>query len=130
MNLIQLLASNLAITEEQAKRGAGTLFRLAKENLSDDQFRQIEHKVSGVPDMIAAAPITDGLVHGLGRLISSLGGNSVKAGGFASLASSFEHLDLDPDITGKFVTIVAGFVRQHGGDDLGNLFDSALSSQR
>jgi len=128
MNLTQLLASNLAITEEQAKGGAGSLFRLAKEHLSAEQFRRIEEKVSGIPDMIAAAPNTDGVLYNIRRLISSLGGNPTGAGGFANLASSFERLDLDPDIAGRFVKIVAGFVRQRGGDELGNLFDGALSS--
>ncbi len=130
MDLINTLVSNLGVSEEQAKGGAGMLFRLAQEKLSGDQFQQVAEKVSGMDDMIAAAPEAagGGMLGKLGGMMSSFGGDSMQIGALAGLAGGFKKLDIDAGMVGKFVTVVIGYVREQGGESVGNLLDGVMSS--
>lgn len=130
MDLINLLVSNLGVSEAQAKGGAGMLFRLAQEKLSPDQFQQVAEKVSGMDDMIAAAPEIEagGVMGNLGGMMSSIGGESMKIGALAGLVGGFDKLNIDAGMIGRFVSVVVGFVREQGGDGVGNLLDGVLSS--
>ena len=60
MDVINQLVSNLGVSEGQAKGGAGMLFKLAQDKLSGDEFAEITDKVSGVDDMLSAAPAAAG----------------------------------------------------------------------
>lgn len=130
MDLINLLVANLGVSEAQAKGGAGLLFRLARDKLSPDQFQQVAEKVSGVDDMIAAAPAVEagGMTGNLAGMMSSIGGDSMKIGALAGLVGGFDKLNIDAGMLGKFVSVVVGFVREQGGDSVGNLLDGVLSS--
>lgn len=129
MDLINQLVSSLGVSEAQAKGGAGMLFKLAQDKLSGGEFAQIADKVSGVDDMIGAAPAAgDGGVMGaLGGMLSSFGGGSGALGSLASLAGGFGKLGLDSSMVGKFVPVVLDFVRTQGGDTVANLLKGVLS---
>lgn len=129
MDLINQLVSNLGISEGQAKGGAGMLFKLAQEKLSGGEFAQIAENVSGVDDMIAAAPATGGggLMGAVGGALSSFGGGSGQLGALASLAGGFDKLGLDSGMIGKFVPVVLDYVRNQGGDTVANLLKGVLS---
>ena len=129
MDLINQLVSDLGVSEEQAKGGAGMLFKLAKDKLSGDEFGQIADKVSGLDDMVSAAPDAagGGLMGDVGGLMSKFGGGSNNLGALASLAGGFDKLGLDSGMVGKFVPVVLDFVRNQGGDSVGNLLKGVLS---
>ena len=129
MELINQLVSNLGVSEEQAKGGAGMLFKLAQDKLSGGEFAQITDNVSGVDDMLSAAPADagGGLMGAVGGLISSVGGGSGNLGALASLAGGFDKLGMDSGMIGKFVPVVLDFVRNQGGDAAGNLLAGVLS---
>ena len=129
MDLINQLVSKLGVTEAQAEGGAGMLFRLAQQKLDGDEFAQIADKVSGLDDMVSAAPdVTGGgLMGAVGGLMSGIGGESNSLGTLASLAGGFEKLGLDSGMIGRFVPVVLDFVRNQGGDSVGNLLDGVLS---
>ena len=129
MDLINQLVSNLGISEEQAKGGAGMLFKLAQDKLSGDEFAQIADKVSGIDDMMSAAPDAagGGLMGTVGGLMSKMGAGSGDLGALASIASGFEKLDLDSGMIGRFVPMVLDFVRSQGGDSVGDLLKGVLS---
>jgi hypothetical protein len=129
MDLINQLVSNLGVSEEQAKGGAGMLFKLAQDKLSGDEFAQIADKVSGLDDMVSAAPNAagGGLMGVFGSLMSKMGGGSSDLGALASLAGGFDKLGLDSGMVGKFVPVVVDFVRNQGGDSVGNLLKGVLS---
>ena len=129
MELIDLLVAKLEISEAQAMGGAGILLRHAKKELSKDEFEQIAAKVSGVDDIIAAAPPSKGGVFAasLGGLLSPLQ-KSGQIGALASLIDDFNALNIDSRSVNKFVSLVAGFIRERGGDGVGNLLDDILSS--
>jgi len=69
MDLINQLVSDLGVSEEQAKGGAGMLFKLAQDKLSGGEFAEITDKVSGLDDMLSAAPAAAG-----GGLMGAVGG--------------------------------------------------------
>lgn len=129
MDLIDLLVSKLDISEEQALGGAGVLFRLAQEKLSSDQFAQIAENVSGMDDIIAAAPVSDGggLMANLAGMLSAFGGSG-KLGALAGLAGDFDKLNIDSSLVNRFISLLVGFIRDQGGDEVGDLLDGVLSS--
>ena len=129
MDLINQLVSNLGVSEDQAKGGAGMLFKLAQGKLSGDEFAQIANKVPGVNDMVSAAPDAagGGLMGAVGGLMSKMGGGSSDLGALASLAGGFDKLGLDSGMVGKFVPVVLDFVRNQGGDSVGNMLKGVLS---
>jgi hypothetical protein len=130
MDLINQLVSNLGVSEEQAKGGAGMLFKLAQDKLNGDEFAQIADKVSGMDDMVSAAPdaADGGLMGAVGGLMSGISGESNNLGALAGLAGGFEKLGLESGMVGKFIPVVLNFVRSQGGDSVGNLLKGVLSS--
>ena len=94
--LIQQLVSQLGVNPDQAKGGAGLLFKMVQGKLGGD-FSKITQALPAVTDLIKAAPAEGGASKLLGGLASSIGGG--KAGGLANLASlagGFSQLKLDP----------------------------------
>ena len=139
MELIQQLVSSLGVNEEQAKGGAGLLFNLAKEKLEAGDFQQIADKVSGISDLLGAAPAPSSAASASGGMMGALGGAAAalgagrlsdKLGGLgdlAGLASGFSQLGLSSDMVGKFAPIVLSFVRSQGGDGVKALLEKVLS---
>lgn len=129
MDLVNLLVSNLGISEAQAKGGAGLLFKLAQDKLSSGDFAQVADNVSGIGDMMEAAPSagSGGLMGAIGGLVSSLGGGAGKLAGLASLSGGFEKLGLDVGMVGKFVPIVLDFVRNQGGEGVAQILEQLFS---
>ena len=124
MDLLNMLTSQLGITEEQASGGAGMIFNLAKEKLGGD-FSQITDAIPDVGGIMDQAPdMGGGIMGALGGLASSLGGDSL--GNLASLASGFSKLDLDAGMISKFVPIILDFVKEKGGDSLMGLLSGVL----
>lgn len=126
MELIQMLTSQLGITEDQAKGGSGLLFKLAKEKLGNTDFGQIANAVPGVESLISSAPESGGLASALGGLASSLGGKAGQLGNLASLAGGFKNLNLDSSLISKFLPIVLSFVESKGGAGIKGLLEKVL----
>jgi hypothetical protein len=124
--LISQLTSQLGVSTNQAKGGAGLLFKLAKDQLSGDEFAKVQGAVGGVDDAIAAAPVESEAAGLLGGLTSALGGGAEKAGSLASLASGFDKLGLDAGMISKFLPIVLAFVQGKGGDAVKSILGKVL----
>ena len=128
MDLISQLVAQLGVSEDQAKGGAGLLFSLAKEQLSSGEFAEIADNVSGMDDMMAAAPTEGGgLMDAVGGMLSSFGGGSSQLGNLANLAGGFDKLGLDTGMIGRFVPVVVDFVRNQAGDTAAGLLQRVLS---
>lgn len=123
--LISKLVSELGINQDQAKGGAGLLFKMAKEKLGGDDFSKIGAALGNVDELIDASPSTEGGGGGLlGGLASAIGGDG--AGNLAELASGFKSLDLDSGLLTKFVSIISGVVKDKGGADVVGLLQKLL----
>jgi hypothetical protein len=124
--LIQQLVSQLGIQSDQAKGGAGLLFKLAQSKLGGD-FSKVTAALPEVSDLIRAAPQAGGAAKLLGGLASALGGSKAEGlAGLASLAGGFSSLKLDPAMIGKFIPVVLSFIQSKSGKDVVALVAGAL----
>jgi hypothetical protein len=126
MELIQDLVKNLGVTEDAAKGGAGLIFKLAQDKLPAGDFSKVAGAVPGISDLIKVAPESGGLLGGLGKLTSGLGGDVGKLGNLASLAGGFSKLGLDSGMIAKFLPIVLSFVGSKGGTVVRSILEKVL----
>jgi len=126
MELLQMLTSQLNVSEEQARGGAGILFKLAKDKLSSGEFSQVAGAIPGIDDLISSAPDSGGLSSAIGGLASTLGGGAGQLGNLASLASGFSKLNLDTGMVSKFIPILLSFVQSKGGDTVKGLLEKVV----
>ena len=124
MGLVDLLTSQLGVTKNQAEGGAGSIFQLAKQNLSVKDFSSIKNAVPGIDQMIGVAPKVEASSSSLGKISSMMGSN--KLGGMAGLTSSFQKLGLSGDMVGKFTPIILDYVKNKGGEQVMSLLKGAL----
>lgn len=126
--LVKALVSQLGVTDDQAAKGSGLIFKAAKERLGSD-FSKIENAIPDIGKLIKAAPSGSSSGGGLGGLLgglaSALGGNS-NLGSLASLAGSFSSLNLSPDMVGKFVPVILNTLKSKAGPDILKLLAGAF----
>ncbi|MBR4189522.1 MAG: DUF2780 domain-containing protein [Kiritimatiellae bacterium] len=126
--LVKALVSQLGITDDQAAKGSGLIFKAAKERLGGD-FAKVENAIPDIGKLIKAAPSGSSSGGGLGGLLgglaSALGGNS-NLGTLASLAGSFSSLKLSPDMVGKFVPVILDTLKSKAGPDILKLLAGAF----
>ncbi len=124
--LINLLTSNLGVTQPQAEGGAGAIFGLAKQKMPTSDYAQLGQAIPSIDSLIQAAPKTDGLGSSLGGVTSLLGGSSGGLGGLAALGGSFSQLGMSADMVTKFAPIILDYVKQKGGDGVMGMLQSVL----
>ena len=134
MNLVETIANQLGVDEQQATGGAGLLFQLAKDKLSGGEFSQVAEAVPGIEDMMSAAPESGGGLGGmlggmLGAVGGMFGGKAGQLGELASAAQGFSKLGLDSGMIGKFVPIILSFVQQQGGEGVMGILQKVLESR-
>ena len=118
--LIGSLVDKFGVSEEQAKGGAGAVFKEAKNNMSPGDYSQLLSSVPGIDSLISKAPQVGGMA---GKASSLLGGS---AGSMTGLADSFSKLGLAPDMVNQFVPIIMNYVQSEGGKQAMTLLKSAL----
>jgi hypothetical protein len=124
--LLDALTSQLGVTSEQASGGAGSLFKMAQSNLSEDDFSQIAAVVPGIEEMISSVTKSGDESATVNAVASMLGDDS-SAGNLASLASTFSDLGMDSDMVGQFVPIILDYLQTEGGETVMSLMKGALS---
>ena len=145
-SLVDILVSQLGVTSEQATGGAGSIFDLAKQNMTPDEFSQVAAAVPEMDTLLAAAPAAAADTQAQGtKSMGSMSGMASKsmsdatsaakeagasagasAGGLASLVPSFEQLGMSPDMVEQFVPVVLEFVNSEAGAATMNLLKAAL----
>lgn len=124
--LVSLLTSQLGVTENQARGGAGALFSYAKDKLGASDFAKVAEAVPGMAGFLGAAPKSEGVSGALGGASSLLGKAKDSGAGIMSLAGQFAQLGLGGDMIGKFVPIIVSYVKSSGGDAVAGLLAGAL----
>ena len=90
MDLLNMLTSQLGVSQEQAKGGAGLIFDLVKDKVSSSDFDSLTKAMPEATGMMAAAPKSGGgLMGAVGSIASSLGGKESSLGNLAQLAGGF-----------------------------------------
>jgi hypothetical protein len=126
LGLVQLLSKNLGVTEKQATGGAGSIFNVAKQKLSADDFAQVAKAVPGIDKMMATAPKSEGVTGMLGGASSLLGGSAPSVDKAASLSGSFSQLGMNAGMVNKFTPIILDYVKSKGGEQTMKILQSAL----
>jgi hypothetical protein len=126
LGLVQRLTGSLGVTEKQASGGAGSIFNVAKQNMTGDDFTRVAKVVPGIDKMMAAAPKAEGAAGMLGSASSLLGSSKSSVSGVASLAGSFSQLDMNAGMVNAFIPVILGYVKEKGGEPLMNVLQSAL----
>ena len=126
MELIQQLTESLGVDENQAKGGAGLIFKMAQEKLEDGDFAQLASAIPAVQNLIGEAPESSGgLAGALGGLAGAVGGGGQLAN-LAALAGGFGQLGLNPTMISKFIPIILSFAQSKGGDQIQSILASVL----
>src|SRR5262245_5696762 len=123
-SLVQTLAKQLNVSEDQAAGGAGAIFQYAKGALSGDDYGKVEKAVPEASELIKKAPATDSTTSAVG---GALGKTGSQAAGLASLTSSFDKLGMSSDMVGKFTPIVVNYAEQKGGPAVGTILRGVLT---
>jgi len=126
LGLVRLLTQNLGVTTKQATGGAGSIFNVAKQKMTTEDFTQLAKAVPGINKMIAAAPKTKSATSLLGGASSLIGGSTSSLTGIAGLAGNFSKLGMKPEMVNSFLPIVLDYVKAKGGEPLMNIVQSAL----
>jgi Protein of unknown function VcgC/VcgE (DUF2780) len=126
MSLTDTLTRQLGISQNQALGGSGAIFKAAQGNMSPQDFTTLSQSVPEMNDMLSAAPEPDPISSMTGGVSSMMGGSDTNLTSTASLASSFQQLNLSPDMVGKFMPIVTDYIQNTGGQAAAGLLQSAL----
>jgi hypothetical protein len=124
--LVDILAGQLGISQGQAEGGAGAVFKLAKQYLSDQDYGSLTNKIPGIEKMIGSAPEPEKKSDLFSSVSSILGSNSGKLDKMVDLQSSFQKLGMSGDMVGKFMPIIYSYVKDKGGETLMNSLKNAL----
>jgi Protein of unknown function VcgC/VcgE (DUF2780) len=124
--LVGHLTKELGVNEAQATGGSGAIFGLAKSRLSPSDFSQVAGVVPEMDSLLGAAPQAESKGGVTGTASSMLGSGGGGLGGLASLAGPFAQLGLSPDMIGKFVPSILGFVGGKGGSGVQSLLAGVL----
>ena len=128
--LTNMLVQQLGVSPQQALGGSGAIFQLAQTGMTPEAFSTLSQSVPEMSDMLNAAPVVSSPVAGMGSGVSSLLGNTgsgATLSNAASLAASFQQLNLSPDMVSQFVPIVTNYVRNTSGSLTADLLSTALN---
>jgi hypothetical protein len=114
-DVVSLLTDELDISSSKARGGAGAIFAYAKDNLDDYDFDKIAKGVPDMNDLLDAAPEVNRDTR-FGRMSERLNDFDSSMGGKASLADSFDQLDIDPEMISEFLPVVYDYVEEASGE--------------
>ncbi len=126
-DLTNILTSQLGVSQQQALGGAGAIFQAAQAGMTPESFATLSQTVPGINNMLNAAPVVSGAASDLTEGLSAMMGDSNNTlGGAASLITSFQQLDLSPEMLGQFIPVVTNYVQDTSGQLTANLLQSVL----
>ena len=120
-DLINSLTSELDISDDQAKGGAGALFNYAKEGLSGEDFEKVSNSVPDMGGYLDAIPALGG------KSSSMLGKATQTLVGMPAVTAAFEKLGLSADMVGLFTPLLVNYVEKKGGEAVGGLLMNAIT---
>jgi len=128
--LVGLLVQQLGVSPQQATGGAGSIFSLAQQSMSPNNFGLVRNAVPGMSQLLSAAPSMTGYNGGglMGSATNALGGGSSlgNMAKMAMLANSFQNLGLNSGMVSRFIPVILQYVQTQGGVSTMGLLQSAL----
>ena len=128
MEIIDQLMKKLAITESQAKGGAGLILKRVKDNLGAEAFAKISAAAPDLELLVRDLPATDNTVVGeVEKMFSIFGRKMGNLGSAAGVRAGFLKLGLSAGMIEKFENTIQSYVRSKSGDSAMKSFEKALS---
>ena len=124
--LVDMLTSQLGVSEQQASGGAGSLFSFAEGQMSADDFDVVSSALPEVGGLMDSAPEAGSGV--LGSSSSLLGGSGGGLGDMAGVAGAFSDLGMSPDMVNEFVPVILEYTQSAGSDQAMQLLQSAFTA--
>ncbi|WKE66889.1 DUF2780 domain-containing protein [Gallaecimonas kandeliae] len=130
-SLVETLMSSLGVSQDQATGGAGALFALAKDKMSNTDFAKLSQVVPGMDKLLAAAPDaaqvdSDAQNGGNSSLLGKAGALLGADSNLATLNGAFESLGMDSGMVRQFLPTVLDYVQSKGGTELMQSLKTAL----
>ena len=145
-----MLMAKVGVTQPQAAGGAGSIFQLAKAQMTPDKFQTLSTAVPDISLLLAAAPTVtvpaaaapvappaNAATPAAQTVESMLTGKAVsmleasKLGGTLksaqALAPAFQALGMKSGMVAKFLPVVVDYVKSSGGKSAAKLLVGALS---
>ncbi len=119
------LMSSLGVSEQQAAGGLGSLFGLAKDNLSSEEFGTLAKSVPGMDSLLNAAPSVSQNSSDFSNLLSD---SSKALSGAQTLYQQFGELGLSTDQVGNYISVVSQYLDSEAGQATTSLFKKGVSS--
>ncbi len=126
--LVSLLTDQLGVTDKQAAGGAGALFQMARNQLSEDEFGKVSESLPGVGSLMQSAPEASNTTSGLGGKVEgaaeglkSLSETGKNLNRLATVQNQFSQLGLDADMVSQFIPVILDYANSKGGKTVMNL---------
>ena len=117
-------ASQLGLPEGKISGGLGSLFKVAQDNLTKENFSSLSGAIPGMKNYIDLAPAVSK------SAIGSLLGNSKtakKAQSIQYLDSAFEQLGIPKESLPLLLNSVSGYLQSNGYGDVAGMLEKGLS---
>ncbi|NIS08561.1 MAG: DUF2780 domain-containing protein [Candidatus Dadabacteria bacterium] len=124
--MIELLIKNLGVNHTQAMGGVGLILQVAKDKLDGSDFAEIAKHITGLDDILDAAPKTGGLLGKLGGLASGLGSGGENLAVISRLGAGFSKLDLGSDMAMKFFPVIESYFREKNDEAVDAIINKVI----
>jgi hypothetical protein len=124
--LIRQLTTNLGVTENQARAGAGLIFKFAYDKLSNEDFAEVRDSLYGLNSLMRAAPPPGKISTTIGGVAAAMGSEGEKLADLVSLTQGFSKVDMEATMIHKFVPIIISFAQAEGGERVKNILARVL----
>lgn len=119
-DLVSMLSNEMNITNEQAEGGAGALFNMAQESLSETDFSALSKAIPDMNGLLGAVPdISGGKSSMLGKAAKTLTG-------MPAVTAAFEKLGLSQTHVALMTPLLVDYVEKKGGETLSKIFAKSI----
>jgi hypothetical protein len=123
--MISFTAEQLNLSESTVSAGFGSLLKVAKDNLSSDNFALISKAVPDVDKYLDTAPKMS--TDALSSLLSNSGSAGKKADSLQYLNAAFEKIGLPKEQVPALVNTLTGYIEKSGYGEAAGYLKQALN---
>lgn len=118
-DLVNMLTKEMGISEKQAEGGAGSIFNMAKETMSKDDFGSLSDVVPDMSGLLGAVP-------GMSKKKSMLGSATSTLTGMPAVVNAFSKLGLKESHIQLMTPLLVNYVEDKGGKALSKMFAKSI----
>lgn len=125
-DLVNMLTSQLGVSEEQASGGASSILDYASGEMGADDFDIVSQSMPDLGSLVGGSSGggSSSLLESGSSLLGASGGDM---GGMADIASSFSDLGMSPDMVSQFVPQILEYAKTNGSEQAMKLLQGALT---